>query len=496
MESLDVLPGEAIFQALFTHMTVGCAICRMVFEDGRPVDWQYLKVNPAYEALTGLKDVEGRRISEAMPAFLATAPELLETYGRVASGHGPIHFERPIKPLGVWVKVHAFSPEPGLVIATVENQTGAKLAQERLLSSEKRFRLVAENTSDMVWTMDFQGHFTYMSPSVEGLRGFTQSEVLEHGLEETLAPWALPMAQRQLQEALASVAAGEPVKAFRVEWEELCKGGATLWTEVHASVMRDDFGKPAGFVGVTRDITERKRLEAEQRALHARMDAFQRMDSAGQVASGVVQELDNVLATIMAMTSILDLEGGEAAAKAKVILKAAVHGQAVVKSLQDFARKEATGVDLLDLNTLAGKESDLIARSAHPAVQIQLDLAPGLPRILGDEGTLTHAIRNICLNAVEAMPGGGRLTLRTGSDEAGGEVVLSIEDTGVGMSEGVRARAMEPFFTTKLAGKGRGLGLSAAFGTVRAHDGTVAIHSRPRQGTRVQLTFPGVLATN
>ena len=495
MAALDVLPGEAIFQSLFTHMTVGCAICRMLFEHGRPVDWEFLKVNPAYEALTGLNAVAGRRISEVLPALLATSPEILEAYGQVASGGGPAHFEMAVKPLGLWIKVRAFSPEPGLFIATLEDQTAAKLAQEGLRSSEKRFRLVAENTSDMVWTMDLQGQFTYMSPAVARLRGFTQNEVLEHSLEETLAPWALPMARRVLEEAVASVAAGQPVTDFRVEWEELCKGGTTLWTEVNASVLRDDTGRPIGFVGVTRDITERKRLDAEQLALQAELDAFQRLDSAGQLASAVVQEMDDGLATIMALTSILDLQGGEAAAKAKVILKAAVHGRAVVKALQDFSRKEATGVELLDLNTLARKESDLIARIAHPGVEIQRDLAVDLPRILGDEGTLTHAIRNLCLNAVEAMPEGGRLTLRTGTGEAGAQVVLSIEDTGVGMSEGVRARAMEPFFTTKPAGKGTGLGLSAAFGTVRAHAGTVEINSRPGQGTQVVLTFPGVMTT-
>ena len=484
-----------MFQALFTDMTVGCAICRIVFEDGRPVDWVFLQVNPAYEALTGLHGVVGRRISEVLPELLTTAPEILDTYGRVATGHGARSFERPIQPLGKWVGVHAFSPEPGVVIATVEDRTAAKLAEERLRASEKRFRLVTENTTDMVWTMDFQGQFTYMSPSVEKLRGFTQNEVLDHTLADTLAPWAVPVAQAALRDAQALVNAGQPVANLRVEWEELCKDGTTLWTEVNANEMLDDAGRSNGFVGVTRDITERKRMEAEQFALQAQLDAFQRLESAGHLASGVVQEMDNVLATIMALSSILEIQGGEAAAKAKVILKAGRHGRAIVKALQDFSRKEATDVDLLDLNVLARKESDLISRIAHPGVEIHEDLAQGLPRMLGDEGALANAVRNICLNAVEAMPDGGCLTLRTAAVKGGAQVVLSIEDTGVGMIEGVRARAMEPFFTTKPAGKGTGLGLSAAFGTVRAHAGTVEINSRPGQGTQVVLTFPGVMTT-
>ena len=320
------------------------------------------------------------------------------------------------------------------------------------------------------------------------------TEVLDRAvsLEEVLAPWALPIARRVFQAAMDAVAEGRPDPAFRVEWEELCKDGSTLWTEVNASELRDERGRCIGFNGVTRDITERKRLEQEQLALQAQLDAFQRLESAGQLASGVAEEMDNVLATIMALASILEIQGGEPAAKAKVILKASQHGRAIVKALQDFSRKEATDVELLDLNAVARQERELISRIAHPGIELQEDLMEGLPPILGDEASLAQAIRNLCLNAVEAMPEGGRLTLRTCRPGDGGLVVLSVEDTGVGMSEAVRARALEPFFTTKAAGKGTGLGLSAVFGTVRAHSGTVEIQSRPGQGTQVLLTFPCV----
>ena len=482
---------EAIGGSLFQNMRQGCALCRVLYEDGRPVDWLFLEANPAYLALTGLPRVAGRRISELLPALLTTSPEVLATYGAVAGGQGPRSFEMRVRPLGIWVSVHAFSPRPGHFIATLENITAAKEAQAALAASEQRYRLVTENALDETWTMDLEGRFTYISPSVERMRGFTQAEAMVQTLEEVLVPEAAVQARRMLREAQAAHAAGLPIPEFGIEWEEYRKDGSTVWTEVRASGLLDESGRTIGFAGITRDITERKRMEAQQRALQTRVEALQRLESVGLLASGISQEMNNVLATIMALASIVEIQGGEAAAKAKVILKASRHGRAIVKALQDFSRQDPIGLELLDLNALARREADLISRIAHRGIVIHEDLPSNPGRILGDEDALANAIRNVCLNAVEAMPEGGSLTLRT-RFAPGGACELTIEDTGCGMTEAVRSRALDPFFTTKPFGKGTGLGLSAVFGTVRAHAGTLELRSTPGQGTQVLMTFPGL----
>jgi len=480
---------EQLGQALFQNMAQGCAHCRILHQDGRPSDWLFLAANPAYLALTGLPAVAGRRLSEVLPALLETSPEVLAAYAAVASGGAPRRFEMRVPALGLWVSVYAFSPGPGEFIATLENITAAKEAQAALLASERRYRLVTENALDETWTMDLQGRFTYVSPSVLRRRGFTPAEALAQSLEEALVPAAAAQARQALGEAQEALAAGRSVPELRAEWEEYRKDGATVWAEVRASGLQDETGRITGFVGITRDISERKRIEAERQALQARLEALQRLESVGLLASGVAHEMNNVLATIMALSAITEIQGGEDAAKAKVILKTARHGRAIVKALQDFSRHDPVGLELLDLNALVRREAELIARIAHRGIAIHEDLPSHPGRILGDEDALANAIRNVCLNAVEAMPEGGSLTLRTRFGPGGG-CELAIEDTGIGMTEAVRARAVDPFFTTKAFGKGTGLGLSAVFGTVRAHAGTLELRSAPGRGTQVRMTFP------
>ena len=174
---------------------------------------------------------------------------------------------------------------------------------------------------------------------------------------------------------------------------------------------------------------------------------------------------------------------------AESLLQAAVRGRDLVKGLRDFSRKDLDSAVALDLNELVRKEADLLERTTLKKVAIALDLEEGLPEFFGEASALANALMNLCMNAYDAMPGGGRITLGTRFQKPGA-LVLTVQDDGEGMPPDVLARAMEPFFTTKPTGKGTGLGLSQVFGTMRAHGGTMDLQSQPGQGTRVTLTFP------
>ena len=281
-------------QVLFEGMMVGCAICRIVCADGLPVDWFYLAVNPAYLKLTGLQDVTGRRISEVLPSLLATSPEVLTIFGEVALNHATKHFEMALKPLGIWVNVHAFSPEPEIFIVTLENITAIKEAEAALRLKEQHYRMVTENVGDEIWTIDLQGRFTYVSPSVERLRGFTQAEAMAQGLDEILGPEDLALAQATLSEAAAAAAAGRPIPEFCTEWEEYRKDGSKVWTEVRANELRDENGGVIGFLGVSRDITDRMASEAKFRLAQEERDRL-------------IQELTQALGEVRQLSGLLPI---------------------------------------------------------------------------------------------------------------------------------------------------------------------------------------------
>ena len=400
------------------------------------------------------------------------------------------HFERFIEPLDIWVNVHAFSPEPETFIAMLENITATKVAEEALRRSEQRYRLVTENASDEIWTLDLEGRLTYVSPSVERLRGFTPAEALAQRLEDILGPEDLALAQAALRAAGEAVAAGRPVPEFFAEWEEFRKDGSKVWTEVRAGGFKDDDGKVIGILGVTRDLTERRALAARQKALQAELEHLKRLEVVGQLASGVAHEINNVLGTVMAIASVIEYRGSHHVPEAQIILRASQHGRDIVKALLAYGRKDIQGAVPLDLNQILSRERASLP--IPPGIEIIEDLQGGIPRVRADEGALGHAIRNVIQNAVEAMPEGGTLTL--GSLAVPGSVHLTIADTGRGMTEEVRQKAMDPFFTTKAFGTGAGLGLSAVFGTMRAHSGTIEIRSSPGQGTQVTLSLPAMKA--
>lgn len=240
------------------------------------------------------------------------------------------------------------------------------------------------------------------------------------------------------------------------------------------------------------DITEQLRIEANQRTLEEQLQQSQKMQSLGQLAGGIAHDMNNVLGAILGLASAHRLNRHESAATDQAfdtISKAAVRGGKMVKRLLSFARQVPAEVRELDLNAVLREEVELLEGTLLARINLELDLEPGLRTIRGDASSLANALLNLCVNAGDAMPENGTLSLRT-RNLADGWVELQVEDTGSGMTEAVLAKALDPFFTTKPQGKGTGLGLSMVYGTVQSHGGRLDIQSRPGVGTRVSLRFP------
>jgi CheY-like chemotaxis protein/two-component sensor histidine kinase len=217
------------------------------------------------------------------------------------------------------------------------------------------------------------------------------------------------------------------------------------------------------------------------------------MESLGTLSAGIAHDMNNILAAIMGTAEVMQVTCdpvGDAAGNLATIIRASERGRDLVKKLISFARKGLETAQLLDLNELMLNEIALLRRTTLQKVEVQSDLAPDLPPVMGEASAISSALMNLCVNAVQAMPEGGTLTIRT-SRLPDQWVELAITDTGQGMQPEVLAKAVEPFFTTKPVGKGTGLGLTIAFAVIKAHGGTLDIRSEPGEGTTVSLRFPG-----
>jgi len=240
------------------------------------------------------------------------------------------------------------------------------------------------------------------------------------------------------------------------------------------------------------DSLLRERAEQEKVKLQVQLQQAQKMEALGSLAGGIAHDMNNVLAAILSLASS-NLEDQPAGSRARrafgIIAEAATRGGRMVQGLLNFARQNPAESHRVDLNALLREVVSLLERTTLARVSLKLELAPDLPALQGDASALTHAFINLCVNAVDAMPDQGRLTLTTRRGE-GGTVEVIVADTGTGMPREVMARAMDPFFTTKAVGKGTGLGLAMVYSTVTAHQGRMELWSEPGQGTRVTLSFP------
>ncbi len=267
------------------------------------------------------------------------------------------------------------------------------------------------------------------------------------------------------------------------------KDGTLRDMEVSVQVVP---GAEKRMVAFMRDITEARRAEDERERLRLQLHHAQKLESLGSLAGGVAHDLNNVLGAILSLSSTFRTRFTPPDPMAKAldtITSACTRGRDVVRSLLVFARRELEEERAVDLNVLVTETVQLLSHTTLKRVSLVTDLHPGLPSVLGDGAALSHALINLCVNAVDAMPHGGTLTLSTCRAEDGG-LVLGVADTGEGMSPEVLEKAMDPFFTTKPLGKGTGLGLSMVYGTLQAHEGRVTLHSRLGEGTEVRLALP------
>ncbi len=366
--------------------------------------------------------------------------------------------------------------------------TALERKEEALRESNQRMQLATDSAHLAVWDWDLLSGTMIWDDQMFEFYGTTRQE--SNG---TLQDWKDGLHPEDLERAIRECEATIRGEApFDTEFRVRHRDGTVRWIKANAKVLRDQEGTPVRMVGINRDVTEARQAEAEKSKLQAQLLQSQKMESLGTLAGGVAHDMNNVLGAILGLASahIESQPPGSPLYQALgTICKATERGGKMVKSLLNFARHSPAKNNKLDLNAILREEVALLERTTLSKVRLDMDLEGELRPILGDASALAHAFMNLCVNAVDAMPENGILTLHTRNIDQDWVEVM-VEDNGIGMPKAVLEKAMDPFFTTKETGRGTGLGLSMVFSTVKAHRGQMTIQSEPGQGTLVILRFP------
>jgi PAS domain S-box-containing protein len=374
------------------------------------------------------------------------------------------------------------------VLGVSHDVTERNEAFEALRASEELFSRAFALSPDAININRLEdGVYLTINQGFTRLTGYGQEILGRSSLDPAIDLWVDPEDRRRLVEGLRAHGEVTGLEAlFRT------RDGRQITGLMSARAM-DIEGVPC-ILSISRDLSERKRAEAFRQHMEAQLAHAQKMESLGTLASGVAHDMNNVLMAIMGIAETLSTvrAGDDRVAQATdVIQRAGERGRDLVRGLLQFARKEIQEPGTLDLNALVRGETALLRRTLLQKVTLVEELEPALPLLLGDASALGSVLMNLCVNAVDAMPDGGTLTLRTRA-LPGSQVELSVEDTGCGMAPEVLAKAVEPFYTTKAVGKGTGLGLSMAYSTAKAHGGSLTLRSAPGRGTTVVLLLPGM----
>jgi len=454
-------------------------------------------VNRKFSELTGysLAEVVGKNPS-ILKSGECPAATYQEMWARITSGgtwsgefhnrkkNGELFWER-----AVISPVLDASGEATHFLAVKEDITERKRAEAALI----RLAAIVESSDDAIIGKDLNGIITNWNKGAEKIYGYKASEMVGTSIMRLIP------ADRHDEEnrILETIKRGESMKHF--ETLRQTKDGRLIDVSVTTSPIRDVTGKIIGVSKVARDITERRKLEAQFRQ-------SQKMEAVGQLAGGVAHDFNNILAVIQLQTGLLKAEQELSLQQldlAGEIEKAAERAAILTRQLLLFSRRQTMQPRDLDLNQAINDMAKMLRRTLGEDIQLQFKFAMQSLFIHADAGMMDQVLMNLAVNARDAMPKGGQLVIETSAEDfdesvraqsarasSGSLVCLSVSDTGCGIPPEVLPRIFEPFFTTKEAGKGTGLGLATVFGIVEQHQGWINVHSEVGHGTTFHIYLP------
>ena len=385
-------------------------------------------------------------------------------------------------------------------LALITDVTTRRKAESELRRSEELFRGIFQGTSAGVSLTDASGRFVSCNPAYAVMLGRSVDQVLQLTPRDITHPDDLP-AQEVL---MAEVMAGHRDR-FTYPKRYLRPDGQSVWVELSFAALRTPTGEYEYGLGVTVNVTERRVLEDTLRQA-------QKMDAIGQMAGGVAHDFNNLLTAVLGNLSLVQLPASDPNRPLlAAVEQAATRAADLTRKLLGYARRNQLVFSPVEPQDALGEVVSLLRRTLDPRIELTAEIEPGCPAVHADPTLLSQALMNLALNARDAMPDGGTLTLtaetveRAPSDltpvgwddvDAGRFIRFAVADTGTGMTAAVQERLFEPFFTTKGTGKGTGLGLPMVHGIVKQHRGWITVRSRAGSGTRIELNLPAAETTN
>jgi PAS domain S-box-containing protein len=566
--------AEENYRILFREMLEGFALHEIICdEEGKPADYRFLAVNPAFERMTGLKaeKIISRTVLEVLPE---TERHWIETYGKVALTGEPVFFVNYSAGLKKYFEITAFRPAYGRFACIFSDITVRKLVERRQILSTEVLGILTKPLAlhDMITGViaaikrggDFDAVGVRLKTGDDfpyfGQEGFsndfllTENTLIERNMDGGVCMgkdgkpcllctcglvisgktdpanplftqggsfWTNDLAvllellaeqdprfhprNRCIHEGYKSIAM-IPIRANR---EIIGLLQLNNWKKDSLNIdMIHFFEGLCASIGVS---LMHKQAESEKANMEKQLRESQKMEAIGLLAGGISHDFNNLLSVINGYSQVLLLDPDlKAVARLSIeeILRSGERASALTRQLLVFSRRQITELRNIDLDTVISDMERMLRRLIREDITVTRNIAPGLWQIKADPGSIEQVIMNLIINASDAMPDGGTLTIETenikiesssdryhhGSDiKPGSYVMLSIRDTGCGMDDNVREHIFEPFFTTKDVGKGTGLGLATVYGIVKQSNAFIDVQSEPGKGTTFLIYFPRVV---
>ncbi|MEW6377711.1 MAG: PAS domain S-box protein [Thermodesulfobacteriota bacterium] len=401
----------------------------------------------------------------------------------------------------IWVRDEALvvrdeSGQPSFIQGVMLDISKLLRTEEAKQRSEAKFRAIFEGTAIGIALIDMEGQLMESNPALQKMLGFSGEDLRHRIFKEFTHPddkTADVDLYRELMEGKRN--------HYQIEMRYIRKDGGWVWSRLNVSLVRSAGGEPQYTIHMVEDITEHKRLE----------DQFlqsQKMETVGRLAGGIAHDLNNLLTVLSGYSQLTLLglkENDPVRGNIEEIKKATDRATDLTHRLLAFSRRQVLDMKVVDLNMIVRGLERMLRRVIGEDIELNIILADDPGQVKTDPGQIEQVIMNLAVNARDAMPKGGKLTIETANVELdedytrshigiapGRYVMLSMSDTGVGMTPEVRERIFEPFFTTKEEGKGTGLGLSTVYGIVKQSGGNIWVYSEPGQGTTFKIYLPSV----
>jgi PAS domain S-box-containing protein len=507
--------SEERYRTLFDNIDAAFCIVEVIFDkEDRPVDHRFIEINPAFERLSGLKDALGRRAREILPEH---EQHWFDIYGELVKTEQPLRFEDGSDALGRWFDVHALrvgDPEQRRVAILFNDITEPKMAESRLTELNatlegrvaeqvaERYVLATllETTDVMVMACDRDYNILAINNANadEFERIYGPRPKVGDNLLGLMAD--RPEHQTQVRASWARGLAGE-------EWTFVEDYGDPdrdrPYHEVKFRTLRNEAGEQVGAYQFVTDVTQRLREHGQLAEAQEALRQSQKMEAMGSLTGGVAHDFNHLLTPIIGSLDMLVSKGIGTDRERRLIggaLQSAERAKTLVQRLLAFARRQPLQPAAVDIARLIEGMVELIGSTLGPTIDMRVDIANDLPPAQADANQLEMALLNLAVNARDAMPHGGDLTITARRESVRGPhnanlkpghyVRLCVGDNGVGMDQGTRERAIEPFFSTKGIGQGTGLGLSMVHGLTAQLGGGLLIESSPDEGTTIELWLP------